>query len=313
MPGDEPKAHHYVQCAYLDGFCDPELNDGAGRPRLRIYSPNRPMRKQIPGECAVENYFYCFDQDGKRSFEVEKTLADMESDSAPVLNAARQGRLPNNLTDRLTLAGYIALSIIRTPTFKKIVDQAYVDADVEKLRQLIDTPGRLEAYLEKEAKQTGIKRDADESRRKMKGGRIRVRQTSHAGSLLMMFQQLPVFQERIVNTHWTLLRSDAMFLTCDQPVTLHSPDRKLTHLKPGQLDPDFLFPISRKFCLAGSSFQMDPYAELDEEGTKAFNIALIKRADRFVYSPFPAPYIQEELDKAHRKKIATMKSDVIQL
>lgn len=313
MPSVEPKAHHYVQCAYLEGFCDPELKDGTGSSRVRVYSPNRSMRTQIPRECAVQNYFYCFDQDGKRNFVVEKTLADMESDSVPVLNAARQGRLPNNLTDRLTLASYIALSIVRTPTAKRIVDQAYIDVNIERFRQLIDTPGQLEAYLEKEAKKTGIKRDADESRRKLKGGQIRAIQTSHGGSLLMMFQQLPVLQEKIMNTHWTLLRSDAMFLTCDQPVTLHSPHRKLAHLRPGQIDPDFLFPISRKFSLAGSSTHQDPYGELDKEGTKVFNIALIKRADRFVYSPFDAPYIQEELDKSHRKQMATMKSDVFKL
>jgi len=313
MPSEEPKAHHYVQCAYLEAFCDPELSDKAGRPRLRVYSPTRPMRTQIPRECAVENYFYCFGQDGERNFVVEKTLAEMENASAPVLNAARRGRLPNNMTDRLTLAGYIALSIVRTPTAKRIVDQAYIDAHVEKLRQLIDTPGRLEAYLEKEAETTGIKRDEDEERRKLKGGRMRAVQTSHGGSLLMMFQQLPVFQEKIVRMHWILLRSDSMFLTCDQPVVLPSPDRKLAHLQPGQIDPNFLFPVSRKFCLAGSSFQIGPYGEVDEEGTKAINIALVRRADRFVYSPFPSPYIQKELDESHRAKAEKMKSDVVQL
>jgi Protein of unknown function (DUF4238) len=313
MPSDEPKAHHYVQCAYLEGFCDPELQDGASAPQLRIYSPNRPPRTQIPRECAVQNYFYCVDQDGKRNFIVEKTIADMETASAPVLNAARRGRLPATITDRLTLAGYIALSIIRTPTAKKIVDQAYVDTRVDQLRALIDTPGRLEAYLDEEAQRTGVRRDPDEERRKLKGGQIRAVQTSHGGSLLLMFQQLPVFQERIVNLHWTILRSDALFLTCDQPVTLHSPDRKRTRLQAGQIDPDFIFPVSSKFCLVGSSLPMDHYAELDREYTRVFNVALIRRADRFVYSPFHASYIQGELDKAHAHKMATMKSDVIQL
>jgi hypothetical protein len=270
------------------------------------------MRSQIPRECAVQNYFYCFDQDGDRNFAVEKTLADMEAASAPVLNAVKRGRLPRNLTDKLTLAGYIALSILRTPTAKRIVDQAYVDSHVARLRALIDTPGRLEAYLAEEAERTGVKRDADEQRRKLKGGQVRAVQTSHGGSLLMMFQQLPVFQEKIVKMHWTLLRSDSMFLTCDQPVVLPSPDRKLARLEPGQIDPDFLFPVSRRFSLAGSSFQMDEYAEVDEASTKLFNIALIKRADRFVYSPFHASYIQEEIEESHRKKIATIKSDVIQ-
>jgi len=312
MPSNEPKAHHYVQRAYLEGFCDPELKEGS-KLRVRIYSPNKPARTQNPRQCALQNYFYCFDQDGKHNFAVEKTIAEMEDVSAPVLNAARGGRLPNNLTDKLTLAGYIALSIVRTPTAKRMVDQAHIDSHVAELRALIDTPGRLEAYLEEEAARTGVKRDPNEERRKLKGGQIRAVQTSHGGSLLMMFQLLPVFQQKIVKSHWTLLRSDSMFLTCDQPVVLPSPDRKLTHLAPGQIDPDFLFPVSRKFCLAGSSLQMAEYAGVDEEQTKLFNIALIKRADRFVYSPFQAAYIQEELDKAHRTKMATTKSDVIQL
>jgi hypothetical protein len=156
MPGDEPKAHHYVQCAYLEGFCDPTLT---GPPRLRIYSPNQPVRTQIPKECAVENYFYCFDEDGKCNFIVEKTLAEMESASASVLDTARQGRLPATATDRLTLAGYIALSIVRTPTAKKIIDQAYIDRHVDWLRALVNTPGQLEAYHDEEERRTGIKRD----------------------------------------------------------------------------------------------------------------------------------------------------------
>jgi hypothetical protein len=312
MPIHQPKAHHYVQCAYLEGFCDPQLNNGLAAHRLRVYAPDRPPRTQIPRECAVQNYFYCFDQDGRRNFLVERTLAEMESMSAPVLQAARQGRLPTNGTDRLTLAGYIALSMVRTPTAKRIVDQAYIDSCVAQLRELIDTPGRLETYLEEEEKRTGVKQDAEESRRKVKGGKIRAVQNSHAGSLQMMFQQFPVFQERIVNMHWTMLRSDALFLTCDHPVTLHSPRGRLTHLQPGQIDPDFLFPVSRKFCLAGSSLPMSAYAHVDAEQTKVFNVALIRRAERFVFSPFHARYIQEELDKAHAQRIATMKSDVIQ-
>ena len=189
MQSGNPKAHHYVQRAYLEGFCDPELSVQAGRPRLRVYSPNRPMRTQSPRECAVENYFYCFGQNGERNFEVEKVLAEMEAASEQVLNAARSGRLPRNPTDRLTLAGYIALSIVRTPTAKRIVDKAYIDTYVERFRELIDTPGQLEAYLEEEAEMTGIQRDADEERSKLKGGKMRAIQTSHGGSLLMMFQQ----------------------------------------------------------------------------------------------------------------------------
>lgn len=61
---------------------------------------NHAVRRQIPKECAVENYFYCHElDDGERSFLGETFLADLESASSGVLKAAQQGNLPTTLRD----------------------------------------------------------------------------------------------------------------------------------------------------------------------------------------------------------------------
>jgi len=307
------RAQHFVQRAYLAGFCDQHLNDGMRKPFLRVFSPEMPMKRRTPETCAVKKWFYCFDQDGKRSFAIEEILSEMESASSAVLDGARKGRLPSATKDRLTLAGYIALSMVRTPTAKKIVDQAYIDHQMERFRALIDTPGQLEVYLQEHEQKTGIRRDAAEDRRKLKGGRIRVSQTNHAWSLRMMFAQLSIFQRRIMSMHWTLLQSNAAFLTSDNPVILYSPRDRQSDVQRGRMEPDLIFPISRQFCLIGSASPVDHYAVIDDDQTKLINIASIKRAERFVYSPFDALYIQEELDETHALRMKTMKSDSIQL
>jgi hypothetical protein len=86
---------------------------------LWVHSANHAVRRQIPKECAVENYFYCHElDDGERSFLGETFLADLESASSGVLKAAQQGNLPTTLRDRFTLTGYVAMTLVRTPSSK---------------------------------------------------------------------------------------------------------------------------------------------------------------------------------------------------
>jgi len=85
----QPKSQHYIQRAYLEAFCDPTPNEKKGAPFLWVHSANHAVWRQIPKECAVENYFYCHElDDGQRSFLGETFLADLESASSGVLKAA---------------------------------------------------------------------------------------------------------------------------------------------------------------------------------------------------------------------------------
>jgi len=104
MPGDQPKAHHFIQQKYLEAFSNPVPHEKTGAAVLWVHSANQPPRRQVPRECAVENYFYCHeDENGERSFLGEKFLGDLESASADVLRAAQGGKLPATLRDRFTL------------------------------------------------------------------------------------------------------------------------------------------------------------------------------------------------------------------
>lgn len=312
MPPSEPKSHHFVQRAYLEGFCDP--HPGNKKPFVWVYSPKREVRFQNTKECATENYFYCFQKDGTRSFKVEHAIADLESHSLPLLIRAQKGLLPETPQDRLTLAGYVALALMRTPAARSIFNQAVIDVRVNRLRELANVPGEMEKVL-REHKiefESGEKLDPDEQRQRLKAGKMRAVISDPDWSLRCMFEQTLELQSRLVKMDWTLVRAQrALFLTSDFPLILSDPT--LAHLPDSANCPDFLFPISRDTCLAGGGFGREEFVFNDAAQVRKINLALIDRAQRFVFSPFRAPYVRQKLDQSFEAREASKVSDVIEL
>jgi hypothetical protein len=301
--------------AYLNSFSDPQPQRRSAKPFLWVYSAKNEARYQTTKECATENYFYCFDKDGARSFEVEHAIADLENLSLPLLLRAQQGELPASVQDRLTFAGYVALAATRTPTAKSIFNQVAIDAQVNALREIANVPGKLEAILGEREMESGEKLDADEERRKLKAGKMRAVITERDWSLRCMFEETLRMQSRLVKMDWTLIRAKgAFFLTSDFPVLLSNPLQS-NHVHKGTgSSPDFLFPISRHICLAGGTgFGREDLVVTDAAQVRKINLALIKRADRFVFSPFRAPYVQQKLDQSFEIREVSKVGDVIQL
>lgn len=313
MPGNEPKAHHFVQQKYLDAFCDPVPHEKTGAAVLWVHSAKQPARRQIPKECAVENYFYCHeDESGKRSFLGEKFLGDLETASADVLRAAQAGELPTTLRDRYTLTGYVALSLVRTPRGKRLMDQAAINECVEQIQSLINDPARHAEFCAELEKETGERMDPEESKRALTGGRIRAVQTNRAWSLRQMAEMMMFFQEHFMGMRLLLLHANGgFFVTSDCPVAVHDP-ATMPILPPGFQSFEMRFPLSREYCLAGTYSPGPSRLELEADQVEKLNRSLIRQADRFVYAPFDAGYIQFELQSSLAERTASTQDDVIQ-
>ncbi len=314
MPGDQPKAQHFVQQKYLDAFCDPLPHNKTGAAVLWVHSADQPARLQIPKECAVENYFYCHEGDnGERSFLGENFLARLESASAEVLRAAQAGNLPRILRDRFTLTGYVAMSLVRTPSAKRLMDQAIIDNYVQQMRDVINDPIRHAAFCAEIEKETGERMEPEESKRALVGGKVRVTQTNRAWSLRQMAEMMMSFQEHLMGMRLLLLRANnGLFLTSDCPVAVHNPATRPI-LPPGFQSYEMVFPISRKYCLAGTYSVGPANLEIEADQVENLNRFLIRQADRFVYAPFDAHYIQPELQNSLADKAAKKRDDALQL
>jgi len=311
MPGDQWKNQHTVQEAYLKAFCDPVPHEKTRAAVLWVHSANEVPARRVPKKCAVEPYFYCHDDNGQRSFLVEKELSYLESASGPVVKAARNGNLPTTLRDRYTLTGYVAMSLVRTTTGKRLIDQATIDHSVQQIRDLINDPVRHAEFCAAMERETGKRMDPEESKRKLTGGKVRAVQTNRGWSLGMMGKMLIFFQQRFMGMRLQLMHAnDAFFVTSDCPVAVH--DLSTMPLLPqGFQSLGMRFPLSREYCLAGTYSPGPARLELDADQVRNLNGFLVRQADRFVYAPFDADYIQAELQKSSAKRITTPQDGVI--
>ncbi len=109
MPAEQPKSQHFVHRAYLEGFQDPLLLQNKKR-AVWLYMPGKRPLPQAPEWLAKRNYYYCHSQENKRQFLAEDVLQKLEDATLPILNRLRNADFALDRQDRLTFAGYVALS-----------------------------------------------------------------------------------------------------------------------------------------------------------------------------------------------------------
>jgi hypothetical protein len=127
----------------------------------------------------------------------------------------------------------------------------------------------------------------------------------------MMAEMMMLFQHRFMNMRLLLLHAnDAFFVTSDCPVAVHDP-ATIPFLPKGFQSLEMRFSLSREYCLAGTYSPGPAILQLTCNQVENLNRFLVRQADRFVYAPFDAEYIQHELQGTQKKKMANRKDDVI--
>jgi hypothetical protein len=103
-----PKRHHFLPRFYLEGFA----RDGV----VAVYDREADLvRVQQPLNTGVIGHFYTLeDSEGRKRFELEKTLSEVEGKAAPAMRklAAREELTADERGD---LAIFVALAGFRTP------------------------------------------------------------------------------------------------------------------------------------------------------------------------------------------------------
>ena len=303
MPS-EPKQHHYVQRAYLEGFADPDLAP-RGECCIWAYLPGKSPFRQKPERIAKRNYYYCFDRENRRQFDFEHTLQELEDISLPILRKLRGHSFRINPEERLTLAGYVALAYTRVPRFEGIVNRFAMLDMAFKMQEFTSDPENLKILAREETEKTGKEVTPEELLKTLNAGNVYLTQTNRGWSLEQMIRVMMLLQRIIFEMRWTFLitdGSDSGFLTSDNPVSVF--DAPMVDI-PGTgflSSPDtyFTFPVSRQICLMANHTpgQSQRVARISAAGVRQVNKGTINRADTQLYAPFRSQEVQELHDSA---------------
>jgi Protein of unknown function (DUF4238) len=299
----QPKQQHYVHRAYLEGFTDPAY-EKRGESYLWAYLPGKSPFRQKPDLIAKRNYYYCFDREEKRQFDFEHTLQKLEDVSISVLRKLRTQNFRLNPEERLTLAGYVALSYTRVPIFERLVDRFAALHEAFKLEQFVSDPENLKLFAREESEKTGKAVTPDEVLRKLNAGNVFLTQSNRGWSLEQMIRVMLTLQRVINDMRWQFLLAeddDLGFLTSDNPVALFdSPTVEVpgTGFLSGP-DTYLTFPISREICLLARHVgPPQQVARISAAGVRQVNKGAIRRADSQLYAPFQSSKAQELHDAA---------------
>jgi len=265
----EPKQHHFVTKAYLEGFA-PE--DGS---RLFVYTRNKPgFFRANPDKIAkIHNYYSQKRPDGAVDNKLESALAtQVEGPGIAVLHRLNAGHYNISASARGRLALLMAIQEYRVPWMRQNMEDVLKAVQQRIMTSMIDRPGFLEQRIrqlkEEEGHDTTV--TADDLRDSIRTGKIGLA-PNPGSSLRAMGAVAEKLTEIYFGMRWTILESKAAsFVTSDCPVHRFylsaAPERPYVGLADDRIE--VRFPISRqKMLVADHDFKrMEIWTRLKERG-----------------------------------------------
>lgn len=246
----EPKQHHFVTKAYLEGFA-PE--DGS---RLFVYTRNKDgFYRAYPVKVAkIHNYYSQKRPDGTVDNKLETAMAtQVEGPGVAVLKRLNADHYDISAYARGRLAFLMAIQEYRVPWMRETMEDAMKAIQERVVSSMIDRPGYLEDRIaqytaEKNPENTVT---ADDLRDSVRTGKIFL--ARHPGSSLWaMGAVAEMVTQCYFEMKWTILESKTIpFITSDCPVhRYYSPvDTKRPYIGLADDRIQVRFPLSRNKML----------------------------------------------------------------
>ena len=265
----EPKQHHFVTKAYLEGFA-PE--DGS---RVFVYTRNKPgFFRAHPDKIAkIHNYYSQKLADGTVDNKLELALAtQVEGPGIAVLRRLNAGHYNISGPARGRLAFLMAIQEYRVPWMRQNMEDMLKAVQERIMTSMVNRPSFLEQRINEMKAEEGrdMNVTADDLRHCVRTGQIGLARNP-GSSLWAMGAVAEKITEVYFGMRWTILESKAAsFVTSDCPVHRFyspvAPERPYVGIADDRIQ--IRFPISRqRMLVAEHDFKrMDMWHKLMERG-----------------------------------------------
>jgi len=130
--GKNPKRHHFLPKSYLDGFCRDRY--------LWLYDRNREeFRNQQPLNTAVIGNFYTIENtEGEKDYRLQGFFSKIEGSAKSTIRKL-QARETISPEERLYLATFISLLMVRSPKFDQVTQEVAAAAAKQLIKHAVPT------------------------------------------------------------------------------------------------------------------------------------------------------------------------------
>lgn len=276
--------HHFVPKFYLKSFCETPTPQGQ-EPWLWITDlEGCSVARRAPKNVATQTDYYL-------NGEIEQALAQLESETTPVISRLLAGEFDLSWEDRGRLAFFMAYFIVRVPFFRNMIEEKIGDVGKMTLMMSAQHPGYFARTMREahKGKRGFTDKEIEDLRQWALKGEYSVRGTSPL-SLSLGMTGLPKELATIVHEmKWAYLQTSGTeeFITCDNPVSWFDPTPR-----PGfygghgllMKKVELTFPLSPQLCLLGTWEWKTGPVQVPRPVVEELNQRRVGYARRFVYA-----------------------------
>ena len=301
---------------YLQGFVDPTL--APSKNVVWVYEHGARIRKASPRKVARDTFFYSIPPDEAPTPEaanphwIERTIGLLESHTASTLEKLRLGNIELTEQEKGEFAGFMALTMCRTPFFLQSVERVVIANALQNASELVDDADELAARLRRLGTQgKGLEVETvQDAFRALLSGRVKMQLAGKAWSMKAIFQAVNPRMDLFASLRWVLLDAPPghTFLTSDNPVIVQDPGA-MHRDPPGSgwtIAVQFFFPVSRDKLLMGRvDSGPDERGVIQLPSFHAITSLSLDRAHRQVFASYRSETLQGSVDWAHSRRNPT--------
>ncbi len=214
-----PKRHHFLPEFYLKGFARENL--------IWLFDREKKQyRCQTPHNTALIGQYYVFENEkGEKDYSVEKYLSAVEGKAKSAIQKleARDTILPE---ERFNLAHFIALLMVRSPKFDRVVNEVADAAAKHIVKHAVPTVEAAGELVRQHGEKTGAKEITPESMFKFIHDEKFKMVTNRNFVISAMLDQAQKATLDVAMMDWMVVHADksSAFITTDEPIGFIVPD-----------------------------------------------------------------------------------------
>ena len=217
--GNKPKRHHFLPKFYLNGFA----RDGL----VWLYDrEKKEYRCQQPLNTAVIGNFYVFENtEGEKDYSLESFFSKIEGSAKSTIGKLEAGGTISP-EERLYLANFIALLMVRSPKFDRLTNEVADSALKHVIKHAVPTVEAAEKMVQQHGERTGEKQITAESMFAfIHNEKFRIKVSRNTVISIMLEQAQKVTFE-VAMMDWMIMHAHptSAFITSDEPIGFIVPD-----------------------------------------------------------------------------------------
>jgi Protein of unknown function (DUF4238) len=257
---------------------------------LWIYDRERKeFRRQPPNKTAVEKDFYTVQNEkGEKDYSVEEYLSTIESKAKDaIVKLEKRGEISPD--ERLYLAHFVALLMVRSPKFNRVVNEIADAAAKHIVKHAIPTVEAAGQLVRQYSAKTGTKEISPESMFEFiqdEKFKMAMNRDFVIGAMLDQAHKVTL---EVAMMDWMIVHADkrTAFITTDEPIGFIVPDEFRQSGEPvlglGSQKITKLVPLTQAVALllgrCGGGFG---HFDFSSEQIRDFNITVATECDRYV-------------------------------